>query len=44
MYGKEVNEVFEKFSSNLTINELVIENLFNYFKELRKNIVLSNRF
>lgn len=41
MYDKNVNDVFEKFSSNLSINDLVIENLFNYFRELRKSIILS---
>lgn len=42
MYEKDVDEVFEKFSTNLFVNELVIEKLFNYFKELRKNKELKN--
>lgn len=41
MYGKNVDEVFEKFSSNLAVNEIVIENLFKYFSQLRKNIIYT---
>lgn len=41
MYGKDVSEVFDKFSSNLTINDLIIENMFGYFKQLRKNLILK---
>lgn len=37
MYEKDVDDVFKKFSTNLFVNELVIEKLFSYFKELRKN-------
>lgn len=42
MYGKDVNEIFEKFSLNLIVNDIIIENLLNYFIQLRKNIVYNN--
>lgn len=42
MYGKDVNEIFEKFSSNLIVNEVIIENLLKYFTQLRNNIIYNN--
>ena len=41
MYGKSPIEVFEKFSSNLIVNEIVIESQFKYFTQLRKNILYN---
>lgn len=38
MYGKNSDEVFEKFSTNLIVNEIVIENQFKYFTQLRKSL------
>lgn len=39
MYGKNSDEVFEKFSKNLIVNEIVIENQFKYFTQLRNNLI-----
>lgn len=38
MYNKNFGEILEKFSSNLGVNEVVIENLFHYFTQLRTHI------
>lgn len=37
MYNKCVEEIMEKFSSNLRVNDVVIENIFNYFNQIRKS-------
>lgn len=41
MLGKSVREVFGKFSSNLSVNDIVIENLIKYFLQLRINLILD---
>lgn len=42
LYGKNVNEVFERFSLNLAVNEIIIDNLLKYFTQLRKNIIYGS--
>lgn len=42
MYNKNLKEILDKFSSNLGVNELVIENLFKYFTQLRKEIIYND--
>lgn len=34
IYNRNFDEIIEKFSNNLKINDLVLENLFNYFKNI----------
>lgn len=41
MYRKNFEEILEKFSSNLGVNEIVIEDLFKYFKQLRKEFIYN---
>lgn len=41
LYNKSVPEIIAKFSTNLKVNDILIENCFNYFKQLRKNILYS---
>lgn len=43
MYDKNVEEILKKFSTNLSVNEVVIEHIFNYFTQLRKNIIFKNQ-
>lgn len=39
MYKKDFGEILERFSSNLGVNEIVIEDLMKYFKQCRRGII-----
>lgn len=42
MHNKNVENIFQKFSSNLSVNEIIIENIINYFNQLRTDIIFKN--
>lgn len=43
MFDKDVRMVLDKFSCNLTVNEIIIENIFNYFKQKRVDFMINSR-
>lgn len=42
MYNRNFGEILDKFSSNLGVNELVIENLIKYFKQKRNELIYNS--
>lgn len=43
MLNKNFNEIINRFSSNLTVNELVIENIFNYFNQEKNELIYQGK-
>lgn len=41
IFNKSVNQVIDKFSSNMSVNDILIENLYAYFTQLRKSIIYN---
>lgn len=41
LFNKCFEEIINKFSPNLGVNDIVIENMFKYFNQLRKNRILK---
>lgn len=41
IFDKNFNEIIDRFSNNLQVNEIIIENIFKYFNDKKKEIILK---